>query len=305
MSMALELATGWSFRIWALPVTIFAWALMWFLTFGAIEKAISFAGLVTLGFVIAAVRLLPSGGAVLHGLLPSLPPHQPANYLYLAVSIIGSIITPFLFFFYSSGAIEENWKPGDLGVNRMVATLGMSFGAVIAIAIIIAAAAVLAPAGVRVETYGQAVRMLDSVFRRWGIVVFLLSLGIASLGAAIEVSLSTAYEIAQTLGWNWGKSCKPRNEARFTLSYTLALFAGAVPILAGIDPLRLTIFTMAIACLALPFVTFPFLVLMNDRTVLGRSVNRRWSNVAVAGIVALSFVLALVAIPLQVLGGSG
>jgi Mn2+/Fe2+ NRAMP family transporter len=304
MSIALQLATGRSFREWALPVTVFAWALLWFLTFGVIEKAISFAGLVTLGFVFAAFRLHPGSSAVLSGVLPSLPSHHQTNYLYLVVSIVGSIITPFMFFFYSSGAIEEKWNERYLGINRAVAILGMGFGASIAMAIIVVAARVLGPQGIRVDEYGQAARMLDLVFHRWGLLVFILSLGIASLGAAIEVSLSTAYEIAQTFGWNWGKSRKPRDAPRFSLSYTLVLFLGAIPILAGLDPLQLTVFTMAIACVALPFVTFPFLVLMNDRVYLGRHVNGRWSNVAVTGIVLLAFVLALVAIPLQVLGGS-
>ena len=95
----------------------------------------------------------------------------------------------------------------------------------------------------------------------------------------------------------------PRDEARFTLGYSAALAAAAVPVLAGIDPLKLTVFTMALACVALPFVTFPFLVLMNDPRCVGRHTNRRWSNLVVSGVVAIAFVLAIVAIPLQFAGG--
>ena len=118
------------------------------------------------------------------------------------------------------------------------------------------------------------------------------------------MSLSGAYEIAQTLGWNWGKEQKARDESRFTLSYTAMLALGAVPIALGVEPLKLTVFTMAIACLILPFLTFPFLALMNDRTVLRDQVNSRWANYAVAAIVGITFLLAIVAIPLQILGGS-
>ncbi len=304
MSIALQLATGTSFQVWAVPVTVLAWALLWFLTFGVIEKAVSFAGLVTVAFPIAAFRLHPAASELLSAAVPKLPGDHQANYCYLAVSIIGSIITPFMFFFYSSGAIEEKWNRSYLGVNRAIAILGMSFGALMAIGAIIVAARVLGPQGVRVENYGEAAHLLDPLFGRWGLLLFILSLGICSLGAAIEVALSTAYELAQTFGWNWGKEQKPRDEARFTLSYTLVLFASAIPILAGLDPMKVTVFTMAIVCLALPFVTFPFLVLMNDRVYLGSHVNRRWSNYAVVCIVALAFLLAVVAIPLQVLGGS-
>jgi Mn2+/Fe2+ NRAMP family transporter len=304
MAMALELATGRSFRLWALPVTVLAWALLWFLTFGVIEKAVSIAGLVTVAFVVAAIQLHPGPAALLSAALPRLPAHDPANYAYLAVSIIGSIITPFMFFFYSSGAIEEKWNRGYLGVNRAVATLGMSFGALIAMGVIVVAARVLGPQGVRVEKYSEAAHMLDPFFPRWGFVLFVLSLGICSLGAAIEVALSTAYEFAQTFGWNWGKEQKPREEARFSFAYTLVLAVSALPIVAGLDPMKVTVFTMAVVCLALPFVTFPFLILMNDRVYLGVHVNHRAANYAVAGIIAIAFLLAAVAIPLQILGGS-
>jgi NRAMP (natural resistance-associated macrophage protein)-like metal ion transporter len=99
VSIALELATGIPFRWWALPVAAFVWALLWFLTFGVIEKAISFAGLVTLAFVIGAFKLHHSVRELVAGAVPPLPSHDPANYWYIAVSIIGSIITPFMFFF--------------------------------------------------------------------------------------------------------------------------------------------------------------------------------------------------------------
>ena len=52
-------------------------------------KAVSFAGLVTVGFVVAAVWLHPAASEVISGAVPTLPSHHQANYFYLAVSIIG------------------------------------------------------------------------------------------------------------------------------------------------------------------------------------------------------------------------
>jgi Mn2+/Fe2+ NRAMP family transporter len=279
------------------------WVLLWGLTFGVIEKAISFAGLITLAFVVCAFKLHPPAADLLAGAIPSFPSHHLANYWYVAVSIIGATLTPFMLFFYSSGVIEEKWNASYLGVNRAVAGLGMGFGSIITLSILVVSAQVLGPHGIRIDEYPQAAGMLTPVFRSWGLALFALSLAIASLGAAVEVSLSTAYEIAQTLGWNWGKQKKARDEARFTVSYSAMLVVAAIPSVAGIDPLSLTAFTMAAACLALPLVTVPFLVLMNDRLYLGRHTNRRWANFVVAGIVVIAFVLAIVAIPLQVAGG--
>jgi len=75
-----------------------------------------------------------------------------------------------------------------------------------------------------------------------------------------------------------------------------------VPTLLNVDPLKLTMFSMRVTVLALPIVFGPLLVLMNDRVYLKRHVNGRLGNAAVVAIVFLSFLLALVTIPLQMMG---
>ena len=70
----------------------------------------------------------------------------------------------------------------------------------------------------------------------------------------------------------------------------------------GVDPLKLTIFSMALTALTLPLATVPFLLLMNDRSYVGRYGNGWISNSIVCLIIALSFVLAVATIPLQIVG---
>ena len=57
--------------------------------------------------------------------------------------------------FYSSGAVEDKWSEKDLVPNRITAALGMSFGGMTSIAVLIAAAMVLQPRGIRIESYEQ------------------------------------------------------------------------------------------------------------------------------------------------------
>src|SRR3954469_12100531 len=118
VAIALELATGIGFQWWALPVALLAWLLLWKGTFGFIEKGVSILGLVTLCFVVAAVMLKPDWKAVAAGAVPSLPDHDKARYWFIAVSILGASISPYLFLFYSSGAIEDKWDKSYLGANR-------------------------------------------------------------------------------------------------------------------------------------------------------------------------------------------
>ncbi|MDR6411453.1 NRAMP family divalent metal transporter [Paraburkholderia terricola] len=305
VSVALEMATGLKHPWWALPVALLAWFTLWRGTFGLIEKGVSLLGLVTLSFVAAAVTLKPDWHQVAAGVLPSVPHHDPANYWFIVVSILGASITPSLFLFYSSGAVEDHWDSGYLGANRAIATLGMAFGGCISVAVLIAAAYVFPAHGItRVDDYHQLPLLLVAVFGFWGFVLFVASLAFACFGAILQIALEQAYLVAQGFGWNWGENRKPRDDPGFCLVYTCALAISAIPIAAGVDPLKLTVFSMALTAVSLPLTVVPFLVLMNDERYVGRHGNGVISNTVVVAIIVLAFVLAIVALPLQVLGGA-
>jgi Mn2+/Fe2+ NRAMP family transporter len=303
MSLALQLVTGISFRWWALPSGILVWLLLWKGTFGLIENGVSLLGLVAVVFLVGAWKLHPPGHDVLAGVMPTLPTERPVHYWFIAVSILGAVISPYLFYFYSSGAIEDGWGHDEIGVNRAVATIGMTFGCVLGIAVMIVAAMVLQPAGIQPERFEQLALLLTDPLGRWGFNLFAATLFICCLGAALELSLATAYSFAQGLGWNWGESVHPRNAARFSLAYTIMIAVASLLMVTGIDPLKLTLFSMALTSLTLPIVTFPFLILMNDRDYVGDYGNHWISNAAVIVTSLLASILALVTIPLQLMGG--
>jgi NRAMP (natural resistance-associated macrophage protein)-like metal ion transporter len=301
--LALQLVTGVSFRWWALPVAFVLWLLLWRGTFTIIENGTSFFGLITLCFVVAVFVLHPPWKEIAAGFVPSLPGHSHANYWFIAVAILGALISPYLFYFYSSGAIEDKWDKSDLVVNRGVATLGMSFGSCVSLAVLIVAALVLFPRGIQVDNYEQAALMLTAPFGYWGFILFAASLGIACFGAALEVSLDQAYVVAQTLGWNWGENQHPKEDARFSMTYTIFIFASSLLMVIGIDPLTLTIFSMALTAVILPLVILPFLILMNDEHYVGEHRNGIVGNSVVIIITIMTFVMAVVAIPLEIFGG--
>ena len=121
----------------------------------------------------------------------------------------------------------------------------------------------------------------------------------------MEVALSMAYATAQTFGWNWGESLDPREDARFSLVYTVVIFLASLIIMVGVDPLKLTVLAMATEAAVLPFVALPFLLLMNDRTLLKENANGWISNTVAVVVLVLALVLTVVSIPLAFLGGGG
>ena len=301
--VAFEMATGIGFQWWGIPVSFLVWILIWKGTFGVIEKGVSLLGLVTLSFVVAAFLVHPTWGQVAKSALPSLPQHDSAHYWFVAVSILGASISPYLFFFYSSGAIEDEWNEGYVGVNRIIAAGGMTFGSVISISVLILAALIFGPQGVKFEHYSQLPQLLTPVFGYWGFWLIVASVGISCLGAAMEITLEIAYLTAQGFGWNWSENQPPKAEARFATAYTLTIILGALSNILGIDPLKVTIFSMAVTAATLPVSIVPFLFLMKDYSYVRVYRNGWFSNAVVIAIISLAFVLAVVSIPLQIFGG--
>jgi Mn2+/Fe2+ NRAMP family transporter len=303
VSLALKFVTGIEVRVWALPVTLLVWLAIWAGTLDFIEDATSILGLVAVAFVIAAIKMHPDYHALLRGLLPTSPRQDAAHYWFIAVGILGATVSPYMFHFYGSGAIEDKWGEDSLGANRVTAAVGMSFGAVMSVAVLVCAALVLAPRGIEVARYEQAALVLVPALGRWGLPLFAATLGVCCFGAAMEVSLATAYMLAQTLGWNWGENKKPDREARFAMTYTLMLLFGGALLLTGIDPLKLTMFAMAITAVILPLVTMPFVLLLNDKTYMREHRNGPIGNTVVVLTILLASIVAIVTIPLEIVGG--
>lgn len=305
IAMAIKLLTGIGFAWWALPVGLAVWGLLWRGKFEAIEDGVALLGLLTLVFVVAAWKLHPDVRAVADGLLPQLPDRKPAEYWFIAVSMLGSLLSPYVLNFYSAGAVEEKWKTEDLTANRLSAGIGMAFGGVTGAALLIACGAVLFPRGIDASTYDEMqVAVAVPLGFRLGGTLFALALGIACFGAALQVALNLSYTLAQALGWNWSEDLKPADDARFAAVYTLAILAASIVVAIGLDPLKITLLAMAFNVVVMPALVLPLVMIMNDEDYLGPYTNGWLSNVVVSATTVLGFLLAIVSIPLQILGGS-
>jgi Mn2+/Fe2+ NRAMP family transporter len=303
VALALQMASGIDLRWWAVPLAFVAWALLWKGTFSVIEYGTAGLGLVSVAFLVAALRLHPSWASVGSGFLPTRPVHHAARYWFLAVSILGAAISPYLFLFYSAGAIEDRWDVTYVAINRLVASLGNVLGGTLAASVLVVGALVFHARGIGIDRYEQLGMMLTGPLGRWGFALFLVGLGVNCFGATAEITLASAYVVAQGLGWPWGEDAKPHKHARFSLTYTVVLAIAAIPTAAGVDPLRLTNQSMAATAACLPVTILPMLVLMKDGDLLQRHTNGWMANAALGLLAALSIVLLVVALPLQLLGG--
>jgi Mn2+/Fe2+ NRAMP family transporter len=303
VAIALKLLTGVGFQWWIVPTAAVAWLILWFGNFTAIEDGLGLLGLVTVSFVVAAWRLHPDSGALARGLIPAMPAHDAVRYGFLAVSIVGATVSPYLLNFYASGAVEEQWSEGDLWINRATSFAGMGFGTVVSMGVLVTAALALAPHHIRVDTYEQAALMFVPAFGPRAVTLFALSLGVGCLGASVEIALNGGYLLSQVFGWTWGVEKKRRDAARFSAAFTGMLMLGAAIALIGFDPLRLTLISLAMTVMIMPLVVLPFLVLMNDERYVKAHTSGPAGNAVLTALVLLGALFAVIVVPLEIFGG--
>jgi Mn2+/Fe2+ NRAMP family transporter len=302
-AIAIKLLSGIHWQWWVIPLGALAWATLWWCRFGVIEYGIGLLGLVTLSFVYSAWRLQPPTGSLAASLVPSLPQHDSVRYAFLAVSIVGATVSPYLLNFYSSGSIEEKMAEEELWVNRATSYLGMCFGGVVSMGVLVTSAMVLQRQHIVPDSYEQAALMFVPVFHEWAVPLFAAALGIGCFGAAVELALNAGYVCSQVFGWSWGANRPRRDAARFSAAFTLVLVTALLVGVLGFDPLRLTLVSVALTVVIMPFVVLPFLALMNDPKYVKKHGSGPIGNVLLAVLTVLGGLLAVVVIPLELFGG--
>jgi manganese transport protein len=251
-------------------------AASWFLSFDYIERIFGYGGLALLVYVVAGYHAHPDWTALGNGFIPEA--QSSTLYFYFLVGVIGAAFMPYEIYFYSSGAIEEGWSEKDLGVNKANAIIGYGLGGLLSVGLMVLAAQVLHPAGVNPGTIGTVALGPEQIYGETGLVLAMLGIFFAVGGAAIDTCFSGAYNLAQYLGWPWGKHKGHRRAPRWYIAW-IALFIGGYMVIAtGIDPVELTEYAVVLSVLALPLTYLPILLTARDRSVMGEHVNGWFAN---------------------------
>jgi Mn2+/Fe2+ NRAMP family transporter len=228
-----------------------------------------------------------------------------ASYLFMAISLLGAYMTPYQFEFYSSGALEQDWTGEDLLTNRMSAIVGTLFGGVITVALMVIAATVLFTHHHDVKSLMDAATPTRTAFGTVGLAAFALGTFAVSAGAGIETALAGSYTVCQFFGWDWGKRQPPREVPLFHLILLAELLLAILLVVSGIDPIRLTVLTMALAAVSLPFIFGPLLIVANDPEYVGEQKNTTMANVVGLIVFVVLCAVTLSTVPLLIVTGGG
>src|SRR6185369_8578252 len=117
----------------------------------------------------------------------------------------------------ASGGIEDRWEPKDIKMNRVIVIFGFTLGSLLSVGLIVIGAHLFLPAKLEPDLPGAAALAPALTFGKFGLIVALLGMFFAFSGAAVENALTGAYNLAQFMGWPWGKFRKPVGAPHFTL----------------------------------------------------------------------------------------
>lgn len=252
-------------------------ASVWILPFKWIERMYGLLGLFMIVFVAALVAIHPPWDKIAGGFVPQIPhglsTKELLMFAYFAVAILSAVLFPYEIYFYSSGGIEEEWKPKDLLTNRLTCIIGFGLGSLLAIAILANSAVLFGPANIDPAVPGTAALQAAIPFGKWGLITALLGMFFAVAGAAVETCLSNAYCVSQFFGWAWGRHKKPWEAPRFTMAWIAVFLAALAIILTGVDPMQLVEYAVLFSILVLPLTYLPLLLLAGDKRYMREHAN--------------------------------
>lgn len=293
MADAMRMVTGIPSYWWTPFFAIFITALLVWTSYKFIARVFKWLTLVLFAYVITAFLAHPDWSAVLHA---TFIPHVTWTRTYMAilVGILGTTISPYLFFWQAAEEVEEEIEQGrttladrqgatnlELSVATTDVSTGMFYSNLVMYFIILTTAATLHAHGKNdIETAQQAAEALRPL--AGGGAYWLFTLGLVGTGmlAVPVLAGSCAYAVAEAATWSDALlNDRPRQAPRFYGVIATAMLIGLAMNFAGLNAVKMLFWSAVLnGALAPPLVVLVVL-LSSDARVMGDRVNSRTANI--------------------------
>jgi NRAMP (natural resistance-associated macrophage protein)-like metal ion transporter len=257
-------------------------------------------------FITAMVVDVPWLQVVHDTFIPSIS--LETKYIVSIVAVMGTTISPYLFFWQSSQEAEDQridprahplvdaprQAPAEIRRIRIDTYLGMGVSNLVAFFIMVTTAATLNTHGITdIETSAQAAEALRPIAGEFAFLVFALGIVGTGLLAVPVLAGSAAYAVGEALQWPIGLARLPREARAFYGTIAVATAIGAAINFIGIDPIKALFWTAVLnGVIAVPLMVVSMMMAMSPR-VMGRFVLSR--PLAVMGWLATAVMALIVA----------
>ena len=280
--------------IWAMVVPI-AVAILIVQIWGSyrmIVKIFKWLTLTLFAYVIAAFLAHPNWSEVIQATF--LPQIQfSSQYLTTIVAILGTTISPYLFFWEASEEVEDEKAEGrhsvgqrrgatnaEIKKEKIDTITGMLFCNVVFYFVIVSAGATLHVTGqTNIQSATDAAQALRPLAGDLATVLFAIGLIGAGLLAVPVLTGAAAYAVAETFGWRSGLDEKPRHAKKFYAVIAASTLVGVAIDFLGINPISALFWTAVINGVVAPPLLVVVMLVANNKKVMGERTNGIFTNI--------------------------
>ncbi len=280
----------------SVPIVAFAiWVLVVKGTYRSAEKIFLVFSVCLLTYIVSAIMGKPHwteiGQSIAH---PKLDMNSQS--IALVIGLVGTTIAPWMQFYMQSSVIEKGLKMRNYKYVLVDIIIGCIATVVVAFFIIVACASTLHESGIVINEAKDAAMALKPLAGALAGHVFAFGLFIASIFSATILPLATAFYVCEAFGFEAGIDKKWKEAPEFYVLYTGIIVISALIILIPNAPLiSISLGSQVLNGMLLPVVLVCMILLVNDKRIMGKHVNKKVNNIigwtAVAVLVALSVVL--------------
>jgi len=291
MAASAQLLIGIPFVFLLIGMTLLTLVLEIFVSYKVYAKYLKYLTLSLFAYVIVVFIVKQDWATIAYStFIPQI--NLEKDYLMNIVAILGTTISPYLFFWQSSEEVEEEISQGKLTVMdegrpkitkkdvrkmRLDTIAGMLLSNLIMFFIIVTAASTLFPNGINnVETAEQAALALRPLAGNFASLLFLVGImGVGLLGVPVLAG-SASYAVAELLGWKSGLYRKLKDAHGFYGIITLATLVGLLVNFLGIKPFAMLYYAAVLNGTVAPFLMVAIIMLAGDKKTMGKYSSSRW-----------------------------
>lgn len=278
--------------VMVIPIAVAIVVLQVWGSYHLIVKVFKWLTLSLFAYVIAAFLARPDWSAVAWAtFVPQIS--FSSQYITTIVAILGTTISPYLFFWEASEEVEEEKSEGrknitarrgatdvEIKKEKIDTIVGMLFCNVVFYFVIVSAGATLHVTGqTNIQSATEAAQALRPLAGNFATVLFAIGLIGAGLLAIPVLTGSAAYAVAETFGWPSGLDEKPRHAKKFYGVIAVSTLVGVIIDFAGINPISALFWTAVINGVVAPPLLVVVMLVSNNKRVMGSRTNGLITNI--------------------------
>ena len=313
MVASLRLLVPIDFTLGVVGLTIAMTALEVFVPYHRYSPILKWLSAALLAYIVAGFIIRPDWWAVLRSVaVPAI--HFNAAFLAAMVAVMGTTITPYLFFWQASEETEQTRDEGELGdfhvaiLTRQIREMrrdtytGMAVSNVVMLFIIVTTAFVLHDHGItNVDSAAKAAMALKPVAGSLASLLFTVGIFGVGLLAVPVMAGASAYAVAELFKWNEGLSKRFSAAHGFYWVIVASMLAGMLLNFGGVNPIKALYYAAILNGVIAPILMFFIFRIGADQSIMGRFTSPLWVNICGwiatvlmgAGAIALFVVAAL------------